>query len=290
MTGIGERQGGFTLIELSIVLVVIGLVVGGVLAGQDMIRSASMRATITQLQQYQTAVNTFRGKYNALPGDLNAATAAQFGFAARGLYAGEGDGNGVIECNWDNQPGDNGGYFQGCGETGMFWSDLSYANGMNINLIPENFLGLSAPNWGSINATGTQIAQYMPPAKIGGNSYIYVWSGGAYGTSGKNYFGLSAVSMLQANAILDSVGTSLTVSQAYSIDKKVDDGMPLSGNVMAMFINYGPQWVGTSIFVATPASLTTCYDNNNTFGVVQQYSMNQNSGAGVNCALSFKFQ
>jgi prepilin-type N-terminal cleavage/methylation domain-containing protein len=70
----------FTLIELSIVLVIIGLVVGGVLVGQDLIRAAYLRAQIAQIDQYNQAVNTFYAKYQALPGDMNVPTATQFGF------------------------------------------------------------------------------------------------------------------------------------------------------------------------------------------------------------------
>src|SRR6201999_1632157 len=88
---------GFTLIELSIVLVIIGLIVGGVLVGQDLIRAAAVRAQISQIEKYQTAVNTFRGKYGGLPGDLSASSAAQFGFVSRGGSTGQGDGNGVIQ-------------------------------------------------------------------------------------------------------------------------------------------------------------------------------------------------
>src|SRR5271155_2823005 len=112
-------QHGFTLIELSIVLVIIGLIVGGVLVGQDLIRAAEVRATIAQIEKYNTAVNTFRGKYNALPGDMNAATATAFNFTARGAFAGEGDGNGVIEGISANATGDNNGFLQS-GETTMF--------------------------------------------------------------------------------------------------------------------------------------------------------------------------
>jgi hypothetical protein len=48
-------------------------------------------------------------------------------------------------------------------------------------------------------------------------------------------------------------------------------------------------WVGTTDTSATPASSTTCYDNGN-LGGIQHYSLTQNNGAGVNCALSFKMQ
>jgi prepilin-type N-terminal cleavage/methylation domain-containing protein len=59
----------FTLIEMSIVLVIIGLIVGGVLVGQSLISAAAVRAQISQIERYQTAVNAFRDKYSGLPGD-----------------------------------------------------------------------------------------------------------------------------------------------------------------------------------------------------------------------------
>ena len=65
---------GFTLIELSIVLVIIGLLVGGVLVGQDLIRAAELRNIVTQVEQIDTAVNTFRLKYRCLAGDCANAT------------------------------------------------------------------------------------------------------------------------------------------------------------------------------------------------------------------------
>jgi prepilin-type N-terminal cleavage/methylation domain-containing protein len=71
---------GFTLIELAIVLVVIGLVVGGVLVGRDLIGAATMRAQLSQIEQLNTGVATFRDKYGGIPGDLPIPLANQFGF------------------------------------------------------------------------------------------------------------------------------------------------------------------------------------------------------------------
>jgi len=51
---------GFTLVELSIVLVIIGLIAGGILVGQDMIEAATVRAQISQIEKYETAANAFR--------------------------------------------------------------------------------------------------------------------------------------------------------------------------------------------------------------------------------------
>ena len=89
-------KSGFTLIELSIVLVIIGLIVGGVLVGQDLIRAATVRAQISQIEKFNTAANTFFGKYGYLPGDIKDPEASNFGFAPRGPMPGEGDGNGLI--------------------------------------------------------------------------------------------------------------------------------------------------------------------------------------------------
>ncbi len=89
------QQAGFTLIELSIVLVIIGLIVGGVLVGQDLIKAAEIRATISQYEKYNAAMNTFRTKYNGMPGDLSATQAIAFGLGTAATTVG--DGNSLIE-------------------------------------------------------------------------------------------------------------------------------------------------------------------------------------------------
>jgi prepilin-type N-terminal cleavage/methylation domain-containing protein len=66
-------RAGFTLVEIAIVLVIIGLIIGGILVGQDLIRVATIRSQVSQIDKYQAAINTFRLKYNnALPGDVPA--------------------------------------------------------------------------------------------------------------------------------------------------------------------------------------------------------------------------
>jgi len=282
---------GFSLIELSIVLVGIALIVGGVLVGQDMIRAAEVRAAIVQIEKYQVAINTFRSKYNALPGDMSAWTADTFGFAARGACRGqrpclgEGDGNGIVEGIRRNAAESQCGICESAGETAMFWVDLSTASATNDRLVDGAFNAATAssvPDFIPLNAVGL----YLPHSDLRHGNYVYVYSYNHF-----NYFGLSAVGSISPGGSLNA-SPAMTVYQAYIIDKKVDDGYPLGGSVIAQYA--GPKSVnlagaadGTA---ATPASDLTCYDNKNSPGAPQMYSVEINDGTSVTCALSFRFQ
>lgn len=61
---------GFSLVELSIVLVILGLLTGGILAGQSLIRAAELRSVTTEYGRWVTAMHSFRDKYMAIPGDM----------------------------------------------------------------------------------------------------------------------------------------------------------------------------------------------------------------------------
>ncbi|MEQ1705654.1 MAG: prepilin-type N-terminal cleavage/methylation domain-containing protein [Rickettsiales bacterium] len=306
-------KNGFTLIELSIVLVIIGLLVGGIMVGKDLINAAAIRSQISQIEQYNTAANTFKLKYGGLPGDIPEPHASGFGFATRGQYAGQGDGNGVLEGVSSNSAGVNSGQLVLGGETGMFWVDLS-----NAQLIEGAFISSVTPTSAGFIAT-SRIPTVMPYAKIGNSNFVFVWSGGWMGYSGssdrKNYFGISAAI---STGGISSTGhhyfePMLTVNQAYIIDSKIDDGLPQSGKVMAIAAynataywakgNRGPlqgnlgafSWPsnpGGPTTAATPASAITCYDNGNVNGTTQKYSLGSITGGGanINCWLSVQFQ
>ncbi len=298
---------GFTLIELSIVLVIIGLIVGGVLVGQDLIRAAYVRAQITQIEKLNAAVNTFYGKYQALPGDMSAGVATQFGFAARTGGPCNGDGNGIL-AGWDGADGCVGNALPGEGTA--FFSDLSYANGLNINLIEGSFqqggylyngaIGITAGNGANYcggGANSFSLSQFLPTSKIGRGNFIYPYSFG-----GMNYYGLAQVvyiSGVGCGAPPVNTNPGLTVMEAYNIDRKTDDGYPQSGNVFAAYLggDYSHQftWAGTSdlsqapTFTPVNGTSGSCFDNNGGTGP-QHYATEVNHGAGLNCALTFKFQ
>ena len=85
-----SRQRGFTLIEIAIVLVIIGLLLGGVLKGQELITSARVRNLISQQDGIKAAYYGFQDRYRALPGDYAAAASNLGGGGA--IQAGNGNG------------------------------------------------------------------------------------------------------------------------------------------------------------------------------------------------------
>ncbi len=84
-----NRQSGFTLIEIAIVLVVVGLLLGGVLKGQELINNAKVRNTISKMDELKAAVFGFQDRYNVLPGDSSTAATVVGGVAV----------NCVTSCN-----------------------------------------------------------------------------------------------------------------------------------------------------------------------------------------------
>lgn len=291
---------GFTLIELSIVLVVIGLIVGGVLVGQDLIAASKIRAAISQIESYQLASNTFRAKYGDLPGDLKASTAAQLGLATRNGDQGRGDGNRIIQKP-KGYASQNPGITPVEGELGLFWRDLSDAE-----LIVERFTSAHATTSPLIAAPEDPAwANYLPKSKLGPN-YVYIWSGGLNPPpgdgNGRNYIGLVIPNYMAGDWFYTQEG--LTVDQAAQIDQKADDGMPQSGKVQATYVSHSPMWAiggpigwggGNAPGTAAADHPLRCYDNNNVVAAAMQYSTDytgdRTSNAqftGFNCAVSFE--
>jgi prepilin-type N-terminal cleavage/methylation domain-containing protein len=223
-----KMQEGFSLVELSIVLVIIGLIVGGTLAGKDLIKGAEIRATVGQFEKYNTAVNTFRSKYGAIPGDLTGAD--NFGFQSRSGAAGHGDNNGLLEgCA---AAATN----LGC-ETALFWRDLSTANLIDTSLN-------TATDAASASLAAADMIDYMPLAKLGRGNYFNV-----YAASGINYYQLAGTASTDAAGIV-TTSNALTPSEAFQIDNKIDDGKPATGIIRAM--------EGTTLNDEAAAGAATC--------------------------------
>lgn len=257
---------GFTLIELAIVLVIIGLIIGGVLVGQDLIKAAEVRSTIAQKEKYDAAVNTFRLKYNGIPGDLANPTNYFASVVALGTN-GHADGDGLIEGASAAATPCTAGACTG-GESSVAWYELHQAG-----LISEGITNATMASY-----TLTPGDANMPTAKLTPNR----WSFSAI--NGVNYYVLGNPGTAAATAGLPAWAVGLTTLAAFQIDQKVDDGRPATGQVLS--VATATALPGTAANGAATASVTsaTCYDS--TTGVYA--TAGTNTGTTPSCILSLR--
>lgn len=145
-----RTQVGFTMIEMVIVVVVIGIIIGAVLKGTQMLESAKVKALQLDFRNIPMYVMTYQDTYRAFPGDDSRA-------ATHFAGAGNGNGSGVVDGNWNSSTG----------EELQFWQDLQLSN-----IMPGYSTGLGVP---PANAQGGRlgVTGYVnsPISKLKG-SYI----------------------------------------------------------------------------------------------------------------------
>jgi len=199
-----QRTGksGFTLVELAVVLIIIGIIVTGIVSGKELIRNSKLTAVVTSMQNYLIATNTFREQYDGLPGDIDNATT---------LWTGVADGNADDQISTYNTEGLEA------------WKQLAEsfnikgnytgttADGDNISL------GIDVP-LGSFDTTGYWMA------------YEATASGYAYEDG--NYIKYSSPN--PAGGTGDLLEASLTPEDARTIDLKMDDGVSSTGLVFSV--------------------------------------------------------
>ena len=129
-----KKQVGFTLIELAIVLVIIGLLLGGVLKGQELINSAKVKNMASDFKNTQVYIYGYQDKFKALPGDDHAAVSH---VGATGVVATGGTQNGVIEGQWNST--------STADESFVFWNQVRLAGlapgptlTTDANYVPRN--------------------------------------------------------------------------------------------------------------------------------------------------------
>ncbi len=210
-----KSTAGFSLIELAIVLAVIGLVAGGALVTQSLLRSAKTQSVISEFQRYTSATEQFKTRYNgSVPGDMSDASANWVGAA-------NGNGNGFI----DEAPSVAG----VAGEPFQFWHHLQLAD-----LIDTPYSGVNGTAGGVHLIPGTNV----PTAEIENGSW---------------YVGFDAQAVLGATRMFDegdrtnfflfagatsglAIGAPiLTPNEARMIEEKMrDDEIPGTGKVIGI--------------------------------------------------------
>lgn len=227
-----ERQGGFTLVELSIVLVIIGLIIGGVLKGQELIANAQIKNVMAQVQSYQAATVAFADKYSALPGDLaNANNLLPNCTEAPCLVpAAAAVGNGVIGITAGPS------YIIGVGddaENTAYWQHLAVTR------------FISGINTDATTSTATFGSRFPSAPTGGGFQVVYLTD------TGRHSLRLAAVV-----AAPSLTAGALRPDQALQLDNTLDDGRPGFGTVQTPVALSGATCRDTNIYLAANLNQT----------------------------------
>ncbi|MEK6664045.1 MAG: prepilin-type N-terminal cleavage/methylation domain-containing protein [Pseudomonadota bacterium] len=206
-----KQQQGFTLIEIAIVLVIIGLLLGGVLKGQELIQNARVRNVITQQDGVKAAFFGFQDRYRGIAGDYLLASATANIPGAGGTCGG--NGNGLIDA-----------VSGGVAESICAWYHLARAG-----FISGNFNGV-----GASAAIADANTNNSPANPFGGLMQI-VWDNVYSGTA--------------SNVHNIKTGSNIPATLLAEIDRKIDDGLPNTGNFRFS------TWGGADAAICTPAAV-----------------------------------
>lgn len=227
-----KTSSGFTLIELSIVLVIIGLMVGGIVGGRALIRQAELQSIVRDINSIKTALNAFQSQYDDMPGDF--AQADQYW-----AIASNGNGN----SHWEEF---------NCSEGVYAWQHMMLAE-----IITNGSYDGQAG--GDI-----EIGRQAYPSRLSGTGFNLCWSH-PFNLTAEDAFNYILYGKLDSTKDYLEDG-ALLAKEARSIDQKMDDGKAESGWVYAMRGNdqasgctdVGQQAGSRPVYILSDAT-NTCY-------------------------------
>lgn len=209
-------RNAFTLVEMSLVLVIVGLLVGAIFAGGALVQQSKLQTIISDYSKYTNAYAQFNRQYGGMPGDLLDAT-NYWGYDASCPDFNSAGTPGT--CN-----GNNNATYDTMSEQLRAWQQLQLAK-----LITTNLTGT-----GGAFTIGTN----SPGSRITGAGWMFTTNN----TSDVNWYSASLNNLLVFGAMGSGNPYSgiLTPSDAYFIDRKIDDGLPATGRIESLKPGYAP--------------------------------------------------
>jgi len=205
-----NKQSGFTLVELAIVMIIIGLLIGGILKGQELIANAQTTATIAQIKGYDGALSTFRDKYSAFPGDMQSPD-TRLPNCDGAVCGAAGDGNGRIDGGVLNVPA--------AGDESL--STFSHMAAADL------ISGVAIEG-------GPVFGGALPEAEMGGGFWVAHEASGEITTNVTDVRRGHYLVLTDTPAdITDASAGGISAVQAGQVDRKLDDGDAITGSVRA---------------------------------------------------------
>lgn len=232
-----RREEGFTLLELSISLLIMALLIGAVAGGTSMMRGAQLRSVLTESQKTRANLGLFKAKYSGLPGDLADATSL-WGMAPNASSPAASDAacaalnknspsQGTRTCNGDGNSEINTGH-----EEYRAWQQLA-----NAGMQEGNYTGVGASTTAGV---GWQAGINCPKSSFREACWrIFYLNNSNIGSFAlfSGVYDAHYVSLWGGALTENTFTPAFTAAEISELDNKADDGKPGTGDILAPYGN-----------------------------------------------------
>lgn len=210
-----QNQHGFTLVEISIVMIIIGLLIGGTFGGMKLIENMQVNKTVQDLKAIESAALTFKDTYGRLPGDIVNPAARLPNCTVAPCATG---GNGDRQISPANSAVAWTAAQLATYERFTFWSHLQAADLLSI---------------GTKNTTNMVFDEGQPSSPIGGGYRLTEYSGVGHACGNTYRNGIILIVGHESDPLSNTASTYMSICQASrAIDQKLDDGQQFSGKII----------------------------------------------------------